>query len=92
MTSNQDRYRENNKENKTLSESDQVDDTRWDQIFASSPDTLARLAATAMAEYHSGKTEELNPDTIHLSSIPGMGESIQKGLTTPIEDCNKELE
>jgi predicted amidophosphoribosyltransferase len=36
------------------------DDRRWDESFARSPDLLARLAAEAMEEYHSGKTRELN--------------------------------
>ncbi|AFZ57969.1 hypothetical protein ACOWPH_06475 [Anabaena sp. PCC 7938] len=31
------------------------DDLRWDEAFSSSPDTLAKLAATAMAEYHTNK-------------------------------------
>jgi hypothetical protein len=34
---------------------------RWDKAFSRSPDTLAQLAATAMAEYHAGKTQELDP-------------------------------
>lgn len=29
--------------------------------------------------------------TLHLLSIPGMGESIRKGLDTPIEKCEKKL-
>jgi len=40
------------------------DDLRCDRAFASSPDALAKLAATAMAEYHAGKTEELDPETL----------------------------
>ena len=39
------------------------DDLRWDESFSRSPDTLAKLAATAMAEYHTGKTQELDPET-----------------------------
>ncbi|NJL58078.1 type II toxin-antitoxin system Phd/YefM family antitoxin [bacterium] len=31
-------------------------------------------------------------ETLYLLSIPGMRESIQEGLATPIEDCNRELE
>ena len=27
------------------------DDLRWDEVFSRSPDTLAKLAALAMAEY-----------------------------------------
>jgi hypothetical protein len=37
------------------------DDPRWDRAFARSPDTLAKLAAPAMAEYHAGKTHEHDP-------------------------------
>ncbi len=31
-------------------------------------------------------------ETLHLCSIPGMRESIQKGLLTPVEKCATELE
>jgi prevent-host-death family protein len=31
-------------------------------------------------------------ETLHLLSIPGMRESIRKGLETPVEQCNKELD
>jgi len=40
------------------------DDLKWDRAFASSPDTLAKLAANAMAEYRAGKTQELDPETL----------------------------
>ncbi len=30
--------------------------------------------------------------TLHLLSIPGMGESIAEGLKTPIDECVMELE
>jgi hypothetical protein len=40
------------------------DEIRWDKTFASSPDFLAQLAAEAMAEYHAGKTQELDPETL----------------------------
>jgi hypothetical protein len=40
------------------------DDRRWDESFARSPDLLAKLAAEAMAEYHAGKTQELDPETL----------------------------
>ncbi|AFZ57970.1 hypothetical protein H6G54_24395 [Anabaena cylindrica FACHB-243] len=40
------------------------DDLRWDEAFSRSPDTLAKLAATAMAEYHADKTQELDPETL----------------------------
>jgi hypothetical protein len=38
------------------------DDRRWDEAFAHSPDLLAKLASEAMAEYHAGKTQELDAD------------------------------
>jgi antitoxin YefM len=31
-------------------------------------------------------------ETLYLLSIPGMRESIQEGLSTPIEDCDEEIE
>ena len=31
-------------------------------------------------------------ETLYLLSIPGMRESIQEGLNTPIEDCDEEIE
>jgi hypothetical protein len=40
------------------------DDRRCDREFARSLDTLAKLAAPAMAEYHAGKTHELDPETL----------------------------
>jgi hypothetical protein len=44
---------------------DELDDERhWDESFARSPDLLARLAAEAMAEYHTGKTQELDPEKL----------------------------
>jgi antitoxin YefM len=30
-------------------------------------------------------------ETLYLTSIPGMRESIQEGLKTPVEKCGKEL-
>jgi hypothetical protein len=36
------------------------DEQRWDAAFASSPDVLVKLAASAMAEYHAGETQELD--------------------------------
>jgi hypothetical protein len=47
-----------------FSEADSADDMRWDQAFSRSPDALAKLAATAMAEYHAGKTQELDPEKL----------------------------
>lgn len=40
------------------------DDRRWDEAFARSSDALAKLAATAMAEYHAGKTQALDPEAL----------------------------
>ena len=40
------------------------DDARCDRAFARSPDTLAKLAAPRMTEYHAGKTHELDPETL----------------------------
>lgn len=31
-------------------------------------------------------------ETLYLLSIPGMRESIQKGLKTPVKECSKKLE
>jgi hypothetical protein len=36
------------------------DEILWDKSFSRSSDTLAQFAALAMAEYHSGKTQELD--------------------------------
>jgi len=30
-------------------------------------------------------------ETLHLTSVPGMRESIQEGLKTPVEECDPEL-
>lgn len=40
------------------------DERRWDEAFARSPDLLAKLASEAMAEYRTGKTQELDPDKL----------------------------
>jgi antitoxin YefM len=31
-------------------------------------------------------------ETLYLSSIPGMRESIRQGLKTPVEECEEELD
>jgi prevent-host-death family protein len=31
-------------------------------------------------------------ETLYLTSIPGMRESIQKGLKTPVEECDEKLQ
>lgn len=38
------------------------DERRWDEAFARSPDLLAKLASEAMAEYRTGKTQDLDAD------------------------------
>jgi hypothetical protein len=40
------------------------DEQRWDEAFSRSPNLLAKLAASAMAEYHAGKTQELDPEIL----------------------------
>lgn len=40
------------------------DERRWDEAFSRSPDILEKLAASAMAEYRTGKTQELDPETL----------------------------
>jgi len=31
-------------------------------------------------------------ETLYLSSIPGMGDSIREGLKAPVEECEEELD
>ena len=31
-------------------------------------------------------------ETLHLLSVPGMRESIREGMTTPVEECDEELD
>jgi len=31
-------------------------------------------------------------ETLYLTSIPGMRESIQKGLKTPVEECDEDID
>jgi antitoxin YefM len=31
-------------------------------------------------------------ETLHLTSIPGMRESIQEGLKTPVEECDEDID
>ena len=31
-------------------------------------------------------------ETLYLTSIPGMAESIQEGLNTPVDECDEELD
>jgi predicted amidophosphoribosyltransferase len=40
------------------------DEARWDRAFSQSQDMLAKLAAEALAEDQSGKTQELDPETL----------------------------
>jgi len=39
------------------------DEERWEDLFSRSEDVLAKLATSAMAEYHGGETQELDPET-----------------------------
>ena len=40
------------------------EEQRWDDSFTRSPNLLAKLAAEAMAEHRSGKTQELDQETL----------------------------
>ena len=40
------------------------DEARWNKAFDRSQDALAKLAAEAMAEDRTGKTQELDPETL----------------------------
>ncbi len=40
------------------------EEQRWDDSFARSPNLLTKLAAEAMAEHRSGKTQELDQETL----------------------------
>ena len=37
---------------------------KWDRLFANSQEELSKLSSEALAEYHSGQTQELNPDEL----------------------------
>lgn len=37
---------------------------KWDRLFADSQEELSKLASEALAEHHSGQTQELNPDQL----------------------------
>ena len=37
---------------------------KWDKLFANSQEGLSKLASEALAEHHSGQTQELNPDEL----------------------------
>jgi hypothetical protein len=37
---------------------------RWQKAFANSEDSLAKLAAEALAEHRAGRTEELDPEKL----------------------------
>ena len=40
------------------------EEQRWNDSFTRSPNLLAKLAAEAMAEHRSGKTQELDQETL----------------------------
>lgn len=37
---------------------------RWTRAFSDSQDVLSQLADEALAEYHAGKTQELDPEAL----------------------------
>ncbi len=41
-----------------------ADEARWDEAFATSPDTLERLAADALAEFRAGRAQEAGFDEL----------------------------
>jgi hypothetical protein len=45
------------------------DESRWDTSFAGSHNLLAELAAEAMAEYHAGNSQELDPKKLLLRRL-----------------------
>ena len=45
------------------------DESRWDKSFAGSHNLLAELAAEAMAEYHAGNSQELDPKKLLLRRL-----------------------
>jgi hypothetical protein len=45
-------------------EAEEADDARWDALFASSQDVLARMADEALRDLDEGQTEELDPDNL----------------------------
>ena len=62
---------------------DQVHETH-DPVFIKGK----RSSAVLIAEEDWNSIQE----TLFLTSIPGMKDSIKKGLKTPLEKCSKELE
>jgi len=67
---------------------------------------LAQLAAKVIASHEpveiatergtvvlvAGEDWRAIEETLYLSAIPGMVESIREGMATPIEDCAEELD
>ena len=44
---------------------DEIESERkWDELFARSPDKLAKLADRAWAEHEAGQSQELDPDQL----------------------------
>jgi hypothetical protein len=41
-----------------------ADERRWDASFAASHDALAELANEALADFHAGRTQPLDPDNL----------------------------
>lgn len=52
-----------------------------------SPASAAQRGFPQLSDKEWGSLEE----TLYLLSIPGMRESIQEGMATPIEECIEEL-
>lgn len=50
--------------NEVESKLDELDEQRWDMLFAKSPDVLRRLAARAEREDRAGLCDELDPDRL----------------------------
>jgi len=43
---------------------DEEDDRRWDELFATHPEVMERLAAEAEIEIKAGRTKELIPEEL----------------------------
>lgn len=49
------------------------------------------ILTTYTAKFKSKSMKRATQEMLHLTSIPGMRESIKKGLETPVDECSKEL-
>lgn len=59
---------------------------------AESHDPIQIVGKRHSAFLVSGDDWQAIQETLYLTSIPGMRESIQNGLKSPIEECNEKLE